>query len=322
MKRYGNLFNSICDIENIKLAHKNARKKKTHYKEVKQVDSDVDYYCNQIRQMLIDKTFVNSPYEIFTKKDKGKTREIYKLPYFPDRIIHHAIVQVVERIWKNTLITDTYQSIKGRGLHKAIKKIKYRLHTSDEPLYYLKLDIKKYYPSINNNKLKETIRNKIKCKDTLWLLDIIIDSTVGVPIGNYLSQYFGNLYVSKIDHEMKETYRLKDYYRYCDDIVAIHRNKSVLHKVKSTVRYRLQDLDLELKTSYCVRPIDEGLDFLGVVMYNKHTLIRKKIKLNYALRLREEYNLRVIASYNGWLLMCNSYNLRNKYEIKRGIECL
>ena len=110
MKRIGNLYHLIYDIENIKLAHENARKGKAHYKEVKLVDSDVDYYCNLIHEMLVNKTFVNSPYEVFTKVDKGKEREIYKLPYFPDRIVHHAILQVLEPIWKKTFINNTYQS--------------------------------------------------------------------------------------------------------------------------------------------------------------------------------------------------------------------
>ena len=152
--------------------------------------------------MLVNKTFKNSKYETFIKNDKGKRREIYKLPYYPDRIIHHAIVQVVEPIWKKTLIADTYQSIKGRGLHKAIRKIQRNVRMSDKKLYYLKMDINKYYPSIQNDKLMQLIRRKIKCKDTPQLIDEIVDSTIGVPIGNYLTQYFGNIYLNSVNHEV------------------------------------------------------------------------------------------------------------------------
>lgn len=315
MKRYGDLYDKICDIENIKLAHKNARKKKTHYKEVKEVDKDVDYYCNEIRDMLISKSFKNSPYEIFIKNDKGKRREIYKLPYYPDRIIHHAIVQVVEPIWKKTLITDTYQSIKGRGLHRAIRKIQRNVRMSDEKLYYLKMDINKYYPSIQNDKLKQVIRRKIKCKDTLQLMDEIVDSTIGVPIGNYLSQYFGNIYLSSVDHEAKEKYRIKNYYRYCDDIVMIHSSKKMLHIMRVYTEIKLRKYRLTIKGNYCIRPIDEGLDFLGVVLHSKYSLIRKKIKYNCIFKIKNGCSRGVVASYNGWLLMCDSYNLRKKYNI-------
>lgn len=314
MKRYGNLFDLITDIDNIKLAHKNARKNKTHYREVQEVDNNLDFYCSQIREMLINNTFVNSPYESFKKLDKGKKRTIFKLPYFPDRIIHHAIVQVVEDIWKKTLIKDTYQSIKGRGLHKAVRKIQKIAYTSDDKLYYLKMDISKFYPSINNTKLKQTIRQKIKCKRTLNLLDIIIDSIKGVPIGNYLSQYFGNLYLSKLDHKIKEYYKVEYYFRYCDDIVIIHKDKEFLHFILMQIKIELHTLDLELKRNYCVRPISEGLDFLGVVVYAGYSKIRKRIKYNYIIVSKKSNNERRMASYIGWLMLVNSFNLRNKYE--------
>ena len=123
MKRIGNLYHKIHDIENIKLAHKNARKGKTHYTEVKEVDNNIDYYCNLILVMLVNKTFKNSKYETFIKNDKGKDRTIYKLPYFPDRIIHHAILQVLEPIWKKTFIKNTHQSIKCRGVHNAKRDV-------------------------------------------------------------------------------------------------------------------------------------------------------------------------------------------------------
>ena len=93
MKRYGNLFNKIVDIDNIKLAHKNASKRKKHYTEVKMVDSDINYYCELIQNMLINKTYTVSEYKIKYKKDKNKVRKLYILPYFPDRIIQHAIIQ-------------------------------------------------------------------------------------------------------------------------------------------------------------------------------------------------------------------------------------
>ena len=314
MKRYGNLFDLITDIDNIKLAHKNARKNKAHYREVQEVDNNLNFYCNQIREMLINNTFVNSPYESFKKLDKGKKRTIFKLPYFPDRIIHHAIVQVVEDIWKKTLIKDTYQSIKGRGLHRAVRKIQKIVYTSDDKLYYLKMDISKFYPSINNAKLKQTIRQKIKCKRTLNLLDIIIDSIKGVPIGNYLSQYFGNLYLSKLDHKIKEHYKVKYYFRYCDDIVIIHKDKEFLHFILIQIKLELHTLDLELKRNYCVRPISEGLDFLGVVIYVGYSKIRKRIKYNYIIVSKKLNNERRMASYIGWLMLVNSFNLRNKYE--------
>jgi len=91
MKRVGNLFEKIADYNNLKLAHQKARRKKTHYGEVKQVDRHEDYYLQKLQRMLLQKTFRNSAYKTYKKLERGKEREIFKLPYFPDRILHHAI---------------------------------------------------------------------------------------------------------------------------------------------------------------------------------------------------------------------------------------
>ena len=305
MKRVGNLYDKIYDIDNIREAHRNARKRKTHYKEVKEVDADVDKYCYEIQAMLRDKTFVNGQYEIFKKIEKGKEREIYKLPYFPDRIVHHAIMQVLEPIWKKTLIADTYQSIKGRGIHKAKNKIqpllrKYKIQ------YALKMDIKKFYPSIDNEILKQILRKKLKCKDTLWLLDTIVDSTQGVPIGNYLSQYFGNLYLTYVDHEVKEKLGVRHYFRYCDDIVVLDNSKERLHSIRVDMAGRVAKLKLMLKNNYQVQRIDDrGLDFLGYRMFHKYTLLRTRI----ANGLKSADRIESLASYNGWVVSSSGYNL-------------
>lgn len=302
MKRYGNLYHKICDLNNIKLAHKNARKGKTHYDEVKQIDLDVEKYALKIQDMLINKTFVNSEYTVFIKNDKGKDREIYKLPYFPDRIIHHAIMQILEPIWRKTLIADTYQSIKGRGIHKAKRRVEKATRSKDSD-YCLKVDVKKFYPSINNDVLKETVKKKIKCKDTLWLLYVIIESIEGLPIGNYISQYLGNLVLTDIDHKMKEKHKIKYYFRYCDDIVLIHKSKQFLHLMLSKLNAELNKLDLHLKHNYQIFPIEKrGIDFVGFVFYKKYTKIRKSIKINFFKHLKTgDERLNSISSYFGWI---------------------
>jgi len=330
MKRYGNLFYKICDLENIKLAHKNARKGKTFYREVKMVDADIDKYALEIQSMLKNKTFKNSEYVIFNKIDKGKMREIYKLPYYPDRIIHHCIMQVLEPIWHKVLINDTFQSIKGRGIHKAQNRIEPVIRKV-QPKYSLKIDIKKFYPSIDNEILKRIVRKKIKCNDTLWLIDEIIDSTKGVPIGNYMSQYFGNLYLGYFDHWIKEVKKVKYYYRYCDDIVVLHNNKQYLHLLLSNMRAYLKEvLKLNIKENYQIAPISKrGVDFLGFRFFFKYTLLRKKISikfirgisfvLKFYSTLRAEKIQGLIMSYYGWIKHSNGFNLWSKYityEIK------
>ena len=326
MKRYGYLYEKICNVENIKLAHRNARKGKRHYDEVKMIDVNPDKYLSQIQNMLKNKTFRNSEYIIMNKMtDSGKVREIFKLPYFPDRIIHHCIMQVIGRIWFKSLIRDTYSSIKGRGIHDGVNRIKRALRDKENTKYCLKMDIKKFYPSVNNGILKETIRKKIKDKNLLWLLDEIIDSTRGIPIGNYLSQYFGNLYLSGYDHWMKENKKCRYYFRYCDDIVILHKDKRYLHALrKDTENYLNENLKIRLKENWQVFPVEKrGVDFLGYRFFHDYILLRKSIKNKFVKKIRtinknwyrmsHSQIVNSVMSYYGWLKHANCQNLINKY---------
>lgn len=337
MKRYNNLYPKIYDMENIKLAHKNAKKGKSHYSEVKMVEAKPDKYFKAIQKMLKNKTFKNSNYKIFIKIDKGKKREIFKLPYFPDRIIHHCIMNILEPIWVKTLITDTYSSLKNRGIHKGVKRIKKALKNKETTKYCLKMDVKKFYPSIDHKILKMIIRKKIKDKNLLWLLDKIINSAKGVPIGNYLSQYFGNLYLSGLDHWMKEEKRCKYYFRYCDDIVILHSNKQYLSCLRKDISIYLKlKLNLILKENWQIFPVDiRGIDFLGYRFFHDYTLLRKRIAKRFKKRMKEVKEkhrklsliniLSKVMSYYGWMKYADCYRLQNKYidkDIKNIITTL
>jgi len=337
MKRYGNLYYKIYDIENIRLAHKNAKKGKLHYSEVKMVEVNPDKYFTKIHTMLKNKIFCNSKYEVFVRMDRGKEREIFKLPYFPDRIIHHCIMNILETIWVKTLITDTYSSLRNRGIHKGGKRLKQALEDKKNTKYCLKMDVRKFYPSIDHKILKQIIRKKIKDNDVLWLLDHIIDSATGVPIGNYLSQYFGNLYLSGFDHWMKEQKRCKYYFRYCDDIVILYSDKECLSELcKDVSKYLETNLNLELKDNWQVFPVDKrGIDFLGYRFFYNYTLLRKRTSTRFKKKMKhikENYHwltpiniLSGIMSYKGWMKYANCYNLQQKYideDLKRIVKLI
>ncbi len=318
MKRYGNLFEKIINIENIKLAHKNASKGKKKYKEVKMVNSDVDYYCNQIREMLKSKTYKNSKYievEIHNV-NMDKKRLIHKLSYFPDRIIHHAILQVLDTIWVKTFINDTYQSIKGRGIHRCKRKIeKITNNYNIKDLYCLKTDISKFYPSVDNEIMINLIKKKVKCKDTLELLEEIINSIEGLPIGNYISQHLGNLYLTYLDHKMKEKYKCKWYFRYCDDIVILSEDKKYLHEVKEHLFEMIAELKLKINPCYQVFKIQERpIDFLGFQFFRGYVLLRKKIARNFK---RCKIERSTVMSYRSWIRHCDANHLWKKYRLKK-----
>ena len=325
MKRYGSLYHQIWDIDNIQEAHRNAQRGKAHYREVQMVNANEEEYLTQVQAMLRDKTFRTSEYEVFTKTDSGKEREISKLPYFPDRIVHHCIMQILEPIWMKTFITDTYAALKGRGIHRGVRRVKLALCDRENTQYCLKFDVRKFYPSVDHDILKSIVRRKIKDPDVLWLLDEIIDSADGIPIGNYLSQYFGNLYLTYFDHWMKEEKRCRYYFRYCDDVVILHGDKELLHELfKEAQEYLSANLKLSVKSNYQVFPVDKrGIDFLGYRFFHDYTLLRKSIMRRFkakARRVRRGWRhmrpsqiVNGIMSYWGWMRHGNCLNLAKKY---------
>lgn len=333
MKRYGNLFAKIYDMDNLKLAHQNAKKGKGWYKEVKMVDEDPDKYLGMLQEMLINKTYHTSEYETFIKKDSGKEREIYKLPYFPDRICQWAILQIIEPYLLKHFTDDTYSAIPGRGIHLCLKRLNKAMQT-DVPgtQYCLKIDARKFYPSINHDILKQKYRRLFKDNDLLWLLDEIIDSTpgdTGIPIGNYISQYSGNFYLSDFDHWIKEVKHVKYYFRYMDDIVILASTKEELHQLRKDIdEYFHTKLKLKMKDNWQVFPtFVRGVDFVGYRTFMNYVLLRKstckqfKKKMNRLNQKRlkgQELNYSEwcsINSYKGWLLHCDSYRLQQKYIV-------
>lgn len=301
MKRHGNLFEKICDIHNIYLADELASKGKSKQLSVLRHTAKRDINLLAIQNMLLDKTFKTSPYTVF-KVFEPKERDVYRLPYFPDRVVHHAIMSILEPIFVKTFTTDTYSCIKGMGIHKASRRLSKALSDELETRYCLKIDIKKFYPNVDHGILKEMLRRKFKDNDLLQLLDEIIDSADGIPIGNYLSQYFANFYLTYFDHWIKEDLKVKHYFRYADDIVILSPSKDYLHGLLSEMRtYLLDNLKLHVKKNHQVFPVaSRGIDFLGYVHYHTHTLLRKTIKKRFARKVKKNPSKVSIASYLGW----------------------
>ena len=300
MKRIANLFDKVISLENLRLADDKARKGKLKSYGVRVHDKNRDANLMHLHEELVNGTFHTSKYHIFTIFEP-KERQIFRLPYYPDRILHHAIMNVMEPIWVGIFNGNTYSCIKNRGIHACARAVRHALKTDPKgTVYCLKMDIRKFYPSIDHDILKGIVRRKLKDERLLALLDEIIDSVpAGVPIGNYLSQYFANLYLAYFDHWLKERKGVK----------------------------------LKVKKNYQVFPVDaRGIDFVGYVFRHTHTMLRKSIKQALCRRVAilnkrkivptmEKYKQQ-ICSWWGWCKYCNSINLLNKlsksfpYEIK------
>ena len=310
MKRKANLYQTTCSLDNLRRADEIARKGKLRQPGVISHDKNRDENLRILRQSLLDKSFITSEYTHFTIYEP-KERLISRLPYYPDRIVHHAIMNILEPIFVSAFTADTYSCLKKRGIHAAARAVKHALNDTTGTRFCLKLDIKKFYPSVDHEILKQLLRRKFKDPDLLWLLDSIIDSAGGLPIGNYLSQYLANFYLAYFDHWIKEELHVKYYFRYADDMVILSDDKPCLHGALSSIRnYLLDNLRLEVKDNYQVFPVDSrGIDFVGYVFRHSHIRLRKSIKKSFARAIANNHNAQSISSYRGWAKHCNARHL-------------
>ncbi|MGL5962995.1 MAG: RNA-directed DNA polymerase [Fusobacteriaceae bacterium] len=324
MKRLNNVWEKIIDVNNIKIAHLMAQKGKAHYTAVAKVNKNLDFYCQEVSDMLRygEYKLTTDDYQHETIFDNGKQRELYKLPYYPHRIIQWAIMNILENFFVEKFICTTYASIKGRGIHLAFENVKKDVKNNE---WCLKLDIEKFYPNINNEILNKMIKNKLKDKKTLKLLKEIIFSRgdIGQPIGSLLSQYFGNYYLSKFDHFCKEELKLKSYHRYCDDIVVLNNSKEELHNLKEIFeKYLEKELRLKIKNNWQVFKIDDrGLDFVGYRFFSDKTIVRKRIYRKARVVFSRKQTTKSTASYYGWFTHSNNSIFLRKHKIIGGKKC-
>lgn len=316
MKRHGNLWEKIISKDNLRYAHSMAKRGKGHYSSVQRIEKDVERYIDEAHKLLISKQFTTGEYQIEDRIEGGKLRTIYKLPYFPDRIVHHAAMAICGPIFRRSLIRDTFQSLPERGTSDARRRIKPMIKQYP---YALKMDIKKYYPSVNNDLMKRAIRRKIKCKDTLWLLDDIIDSHDGLPIGNLTSQYFGNVYLTQFDWWVKQQLGVRGYFRYCDDLILLG-DKQDLIDWRLQVTKRLASMGLEIKPCWQIKDLKtQGVDFVGYVFYHDKTKLRKSIALNFKEKAKSAIKsgrlnaIQSLVAYKGWMMQASCKMLWRKY---------
>lgn len=330
MKRIGNIYHKIYSIDNIELADDKARKHKKHTYGIQKHDENRDIENLILSDDLENLTYKTSPYNTFTIYEP-KERLIFRLPYYPDRIAHHAVMNIMEPIWTKIFVKGTYSCIKNRGIIKVLKDLKKDLFNyKNDTTYCLKMDIRKFYPSIDHDILYGIIQKKLKDPELLTLLKEIINSAEGVPIGNYLSQFFANLYLAYFDHWVKEELKCKFYYRYADDIVILDGDKNHLRNILLAIKIYLKYvLKLELKPNYQIFPVDDrGIDFVGYKFYHSHILLRKSIKKRlFKLikkykdrKIKKEELKRRMQSYFGWLKYCNSKHLLRKIQNLTGIK--
>lgn len=276
MKRHGNLWAGLTSFENLYLAFTKAIKGKRLKPGVARFIVHAEDELVALRRELLDQTYRPGPYRTFLIYD-GKTRLISAAP-FRDRMVHHAFCNVVEPIFERHFIHDLYANRKGKGVHLAVRRAQ---EFARKYPYVLKCDIRKYFPSIDHQWLKEQLAGKIKCRETLRLAGLIIDSggrqegvaesfpgaaerPRGLPIGNQTSQFLSNVCLSRMDHWVKEELGAGGYVRYVDDFLLFGAAKRLLWAWKARLDEYLASCRLAYKPNGVnLFPVRRGFPFLG-----------------------------------------------------------
>lgn len=328
MKRYGNLYESITTFPALlKAAHK-ARKGKRFKASTARFEFQLERELIRLERELKNQSYRPGPYREFYIYE-NKPRKISAAPY-RDRVVQHALCGVIEPIFDRSLIHDTYACRAGKGTHKAVDRF---THYARRFEYVLKCDMRKYFPSIDHDVLKSKIRGKIKCSKTLWLIDLIIDSSnpqdsinlyfpddnlftpherrKGIPIGNLTSQLFANLYLNDLDHFIKEKFPRFGYLRYMDDLALFGNSRKELWVILKRIEDFLVKDRLRLKSgASMVYPVRQGVNYLGYKLFPNYRKVkyenvvrarRRLKKLQWKYRVGEIGLTEVNQSIQSWL---------------------
>lgn len=251
MKRHGHLWSEVINFENLLQAARQAQKGKRFRDNVLEFNYNLELELLRLQQQLTDGSYQPGGYKTFEILEP-KRRLISAAPY-RDRVVHHALCQIIVPIFDRTFIHDSYANRLGKGNHRALQQF---VKFSQANPYVLQCDICKYFPSIDRLTLKALIRHKIKCPDTLGLIDLIIDSSLpqesndhrsrGLPIGNLTSQFFANVYLSGFDRFIKEQLHVKNYLRYVDDFALFHSDRHFLAEARGAIESYLESIYLTI----------------------------------------------------------------------------
>jgi RNA-directed DNA polymerase len=346
MKSYRHLYPQVCSYENLKLAFQKARKRKTLKDYVIEFESNLENNLRQLESELKAFAYSPRPPTVFLVRDP-KTRKI-SASHFRDRVVHHALCNVIMPIFEKDFIFDSFANRKGKGTHNAIRRLerfmravsfckpKAEKEPSDEESvccgYALKADILHYFATVEHEILLEMISRKIKDPDIMQLVRMILANHKaevhgkGMPLGNLTSQFFANLYLNGFDHFAKERLGARYYIRYVDDFVILHRDRKMLEmwnaEISEFLAYRLK-IRLHPEKSSII-PLERGIAFLGFRIFHGYRLLKKsnarriwerldmfKRKCDKGEMNREE----IVKSLEGWLAyarFANSYNFRKR----------
>lgn len=327
------LYSEICRYDNLLTAFKNARKGKTTVDYVIEFEQNREENLFQLRNELLFHIYRPKPLKTFILRDP-KTRKISKSA-FRDRIVHHALCNVIQPIFEKSFIYDSYANRKRKGTLKAIERFHFfhrKISKNNmRAAYVLKADVRHYFETVDHAILLSRIRKKISDQRALWLIHRIFSnystsSGKGMPLGNLTSQFFANVYLNELDQFVKHTLKVEYYIRYVDDFVLFHTSWKVLEKWKSKIDAFLKEkLSLKLHPDKSrIISLERGTEFLGFKLFFCHLRIKqrnmrkfyRKLAFLYAQHEKKEISYDVIYDFlEGWIAHvkhANTYTLRKK----------
>jgi retron-type reverse transcriptase len=281
-KTYNNLWEKIITWENLHRSYLEARTGKRYAAAVLRFQKNLEENIIDIQNRLMWYQWRPGRWHEFVVKEP-KIRLI-QAPPFADRVVHHALVDIISPLFEKKFIADSYACRQGKGFHSASKRIQQftRKAQSSGPVYVLQADIAKYFPSIHHDTMMDILARTIRDKDVLWLCCIVIKRSGfdyrGIPVGALTSQLFANIYLDQLDHYIKDDLGVKFYARYMDDFVIISNDKQQLRDLLGRIEQFLQDrLHLDLNPKTDIFPVSRGIDFCGYRVWPSHILPRKRI---------------------------------------------
>lgn len=331
MKRIGSLYDTICDMQNLYLAFYRAARGKRNKRSVISYGRNLDGNIQELHRQLLACDWHIGAYHYFLICDP-KLRNICAAE-FEERVLHHAVINVLEPVFERMQIFDSYACRKDKGTQRALLRCK---DFAGRYKCAVKLDVRKYFDSISHDILRGLLRRKFKDRQLLALLDRIIDSYSvqpgrGIPIGNLTSQYFANYYLSFMDRFVKETLKVGGYLRYMDDFVLFGDNLSELKSFTAAVASFLDtQLRLVLKEPVFCKS-DRGIPFLGFKVFNRKILLSRRSRLRLEARYKlfeRQYGLGLCSDAElvhhimpifSWAAMADTCTYRRVLVEKRGI---
>lgn len=341
MKVWHNLYNDLITKHNIYRAYNDFLKGKKGKKDVIYFNEKRYENLNVLYEAFVNKTYKPGIYSKFLVQDP-KVRIIHKAQVV-DRIVHHIVSDILEKIFEPTFIFHSYACRGNKGTHKgvlALKKMALKESYNDtRTCWILKCDISKFFSSINHKILRRMLSAKIKDQDFLELLEKIVESfysdkTVeptnkkGIPIGNLTSQFFSNVYLDKLDQYVKHELKVKYYIRYADDFIFVsYDRKYLIGLIELVSAFLKRELDLEMHPKKIIlEKFSSGVDFLGYIIFPNHILPRTTTKRRLTRRIRKKiYEFKkgkttekslnqTIQSYYGYLSHGNTYKFKQELQ--------